>query len=365
MQKYAFTLEKSIRLTRIMQQVVEIPDFIMLMPKAELHLHIEGTLEAEMLLSLARSNSIRLPYQTVSEVKAVQDYGQMPEALDNFLRYLTICKQVLCTRQDFFELTYNFLRRCKKENILYVEMQFDPQSHIHRGVKFDDLLGGLLDARSQGQKDFGVSSNIIMCFQRELEASDAMEILGASLPYKREIKGVGLDNFEPLDFPLKFKSVFEKARAEGYRVTTHCDCDQPYSVKHIRDSIDLLKVERIDHGINVLEDQSLVDEVIKHNIALTVCPTWFISHSRPRRLTRLRQLFEAGILVSVNTDDPALFASGYLSRTLAAVQEHSGYSNQEMIKLMKNAFLSAWIPDNTKERYLSELDNFEQNYVTV
>ena len=340
--------------------MVEIPDFIMVMPKAELHLHIEGTLEPEMLLSLARSNSIRLPYQTVSEVKAAQDYGQMPGALDNFLHYLNICKRVLCTKQDFFELTYNFLRRCKGENIIYVEMQFDPQSHIHRGVKFDDLLGGILDARSKGEKDFGVSSNIIMCFHRDLEASDAIEILGAALPYKREIVGIGLDNFEPVDFPRKFMSVYEKARAEGYRVTTHCDCDQPYSVKHIRDSINLLKVERIDHGINVLEDQSLVTEVKKRNIALTVCPTWFISHSRPRRLTRLRRLFDAGILVSVNTDDPALFASGYLSSTLAMVQKHSGYSNHEMIKLMKNAFLSAWISDKRKEGYLNELVNFEQ-----
>lgn len=348
-----------------MQHVVKIPDFIKAMPKAELHLHIEGTLEPEMLLSLAQANSIQLPYKTVPEVKAVQDYGSMPEALDNFLRYLNVCKRVLCTRNDFFELTYRFLCRCREENIIYVEMQFDPQSHIHRGVKFDDLLGGILDARSQGQKDFGVFSNIIMCFHREMDASDAMEILTTALPYRHEIKGVGLDNFEPLDFPSKFKSVFERARAEGYRVTTHCDCDQPYSRKHIRDSMDLLQVERIDHGINVLEDQSLVEEVKKRNIALTVCPTWFISHCRPRRLKRLRQLFDAGILVSVNTDDPALFASGYLSRTLAAVQEHGAYSNQEMIKLMKNAFLSAWISDSRKESYLSELVNFEKNYVSA
>lgn len=348
-----------------MLQSADIPDFIKAMPKAELHLHIEGTLEPEMLLSLARSNSIQLPFKTVADVKEVQDYGPMPGALDNFLTYLNVCKQVLCTRQDFFELTYSFLCRCKEENIIYVEMQFDPQSHIHRGVKFEDLLGGILDARNQGQKDFGVSSNIIMCFHREMDASDAMNILATALPYGREITGVGLDNFEPPNFPSKFKSVFDKARAEGYRLTTHCDCDQPYSLKHIRDSIELLKVERIDHGINVLEEPSLLEEVKKRNIALTICPTWFISHSKPRRLTRLRQLFDAGILVTVNTDDPALFASGYLSRTLAAVQEHSGYSNQDMIKLMRNAFLSAWISDNQKEGYLSELDNFEQNYVTA
>ena len=350
---------------RIMQQSIEIPNFIRAMPKAELHLHIEGTLEPEMLLSLARTNSIQLPFKTVSEVKAVQDYGPMPGALDNFLAYLDVCKTVLCTKQDFFELTYSFLSRCRDENIIYVEMQFDPQSHIHRGVNFDDVLGGILDARSQGQKDFGVCSNIIMCFHREMDASDAMDILAIALPYGREIKGVGLDNFEPPDFPSKFELVFDKARAEDYRLTTHCDCDQPHSLKHIRDSIELLKVERIDHGINVLEDPSLLEEVKKRNIALTVCPTWFISHSRPRRLTRLRQLFDAGILVSVNTDDPALFASGYLSRTLAGVQEHGAYSNQEMIKLMRNAFLSAFLSDKTKESYLSELDKFEQNYVPV
>ena len=349
----------------IMQQSVEIPEFIKAMPKAELHVHIEGTLEAEMLLNLARSNSIQLPFKTVSEVKAVQDYGSMPEALDNFLDYLNVCKRVLCTRQDFFELTYGFLNRCREENIIYVEIQFDPQSHIHRGVKFDDLLVGILDARNQAHKDFGVSSNIIMCFHRDLDASDAMKILSASSPYQREIKGIGLDNFEPVDFPRKFVSVYEKARVEGYRVTTHCDCDQPHSVKHIRDSINLLKVERIDHGINVLEDQSLVTEVIKRNIALTVCPTWFRSHSHPRRLTRLRKLFEAGILVSVNTDDPALFASGYLCRTLAMVQKHSGYSNHEMINLMKNAFLSAWTSDEKKKAYLNELVRFEQDYVAA
>ena len=346
-----------------MALAVDIPDFIRLMPKAELHLHIEGTLEPDMLLDLARANSIRLPYETVAEVKAVQDYGSMPEALDNFLQYLNVCKQVLYTRQDFFELTYGFLRKCKKENIVYVEMQFDPQSHIPRGVKFDDVIRGILDARSQGQKDFGVHSNIIMCFHRELDEHDAMEILGAALPYRQDIKGIGLDNFEPLDFPLKFRSVFEQARAEGYRLTVHCDCDQPYSLKHIRESIEVLNVERIDHGINALEDQSLIEKIKQRNIALTVCPTWFISHDRPRRLARLRQLFDAGILVSVNTDDPALFASGYLSHILAAVQIYGGYSNLEMLNLMKNAFLSAWISDDSKTRYLSELEKFGQQYL--
>lgn len=341
---------------------VDIPDFIKLMPKAELHLHIEGTLEPEMLLDFARANSIQLPYKTVAKVRAVQDFGPMPEALDNFIRYLSVCKQVLCTRQDFFDLTYGFLRRCKEENIVYVEMQFDPQSHIPRGVKFDELMGGILDARSQGEKDFGVHSNIIMCFQREQDENDAMEILGAALPYRRDIKGIGLDNFEPPDFPLKFRAVFEQARTEGYRLTAHCDCDQPHSLKHIRDSIEVLNVERIDHGINALEDPSLVEKIKQRNIALTVCPTWFISHNRPRRLARLRQLFDAGVLVSVNTDDPALFASGYLSHILAAVQIYGGYTDQEMIRLMKNAFHSAWISDDRKAGYLRELEEFGQQY---
>lgn len=345
-----------------MSLFVDIPDFIKLMPKAELHLHIEGTLEPDMMLELAKANSIRLPYETVSEVKAVQDYGVMPEALDNFIRYLTVCKQVLNTRQDFFELAYGFLRRCKEENIVYVEMQFDPQSHIHRGVEFDDLMGGILDARIQGQKDFGIHSNIIMCFQRELDENDAMEILNEARPYKEEIIGVGLDNFEPPDFPLKFRSVFEQARAEGYRLTAHCDCDQPHSLKHIRDSIEILNVERIDHGINVLEDRALMEKIKQRNIALTVCPTWFINHSRPRRLEQLRQLFDAGILASVNTDDPALFASGYLSHTLAAVQQFGGYTNQEMVNLMRNAFLSAWISDDRKTWYLGKLGKFAQQY---
>ena len=331
-------------------------EFIASMPKAELHVHIEGCVEPSMLLEFAERNKIDIPFQNEKEVWAAQDYGEPP--LDNFLKYHENCIRVLQKEQDFYELTYAFLEKCRKENIVYVEMMFDTQAHTSRGVEFRNFFTGLNRGRQDGKRDFGIESNWIMNFQRDHSAESSMEILDIAKPFKPEINAVGLDNYEVHDFPLKFEKVFKRAREEGYHLTSHCDCDQPNSINHIRQCLDILKVERIDHGLQVLDDQKLISAVQDNRIPLTMCPTWRPSDPGPRRVEGIREMLDLNLLVSVNTDDPSEFASRYLNNTLSEVQRHGDYSIDEVVQLISNAFESAWISEEDRHKYLQNLDDY-------
>ena len=316
-----------------------------------------------MLLEFAARNSIEIKYKTLEEVIAAQDYGPSGEvSLNNFLDYLTECKRVLCTYQDFNELSYAFIKRCREDNTRYVEIMFDPQSHLERGIEFETFFSGIKQGCDQGTQDFGIEYKFIMCLLRDKSVEEALSVMDMALPYRKDIVGLGLDNYELDDFPHKFKSVFERGRAEGYRLTSHCDCDLAKSRDHIRDCVEVLGVERIDHGINCLDEPELLALIKNQQIALTICPTWRISDPGPRRIDRTKQLLDEGVLASINTDDPSLFASGYLNNMLIELWQGGSFSLQEIVHLTKNAFLSSWLNEEQKTGYIASLKNHAHKY---
>ncbi len=326
-------------------------DFIATMPKAELHLHIEGTVAAAKVLELAERNGIDIPFSTEAELLAAQDYGQ--PALANFLKYHYMCTDVLRTGRDVYEITRDFLDRCVIENVRHVELSFDPQVHIKRGIAFDDLIEALNKAR----RGSAVSTQLVMCMNRERSQDNALEMLDLAARHRDDIVGVGLDSFEAGNPPVKFQEFYRRAREEGYRLTAHCDCDQENAVEHARQCIHVLGVERIDHGLHVLDDPQLIEDVRTRNITLTMCPTWRVSDPEPRRLPGLRRMLDLGLRVCVNTDDPEEFASRYMVNTMTEVQRRGGFSAEEMSRFMRYAFEGAWLDDARKAAFLQELDS--------
>lgn len=330
--------------------------FLAGMPKAELHLHIEGTIPPRMVLELAARNGIDIPYASEAELLAAQDYGQ--PALDNFLRYHYVCTSVLRTGRDVAELADDFFRTCRRENIRHVELSFDPQQHLDRGIAFGELIEALDGARRRAEAADGISSVLIMCMNRERSAESAMEMLDLAEGYRDRIAGVGLDSFETGNPPVKFRDFYRRAAAEGYRLTAHCDCNIENSVQHIHQCIHDLGVERIDHGLHCLDDEALYRAIRERGIALTMCPTWRPSDTEPRRLEGLRRMLDLDLLVSINTDDPEEFASRYLTNTLAGVARAGGFSQAEMVRFMRNAFVTAWAPEDRKAALLEEFDAY-------
>ena len=240
--------------------------FISGMPKAELHLHIEGTLEPELKFELAARNGLALPYGSVEEMRAAYDFN----SLASFLTIYYEGMNVLVTEQDFYDLAIAYFRKAHSQNVVYAEIFFDPQGHTSRGIAFENVIKGLRRAQEDAEATFGMRTQLIMCFLRDLSAESAMETLEQSLPYGDWIVGVGLDSDERGNPPVKFKEVFARARNEGFRLTMHCDVDQENSVGHIWQCLDEIKVERIDHGVNALEDPGLIKEINKRELGLTV-----------------------------------------------------------------------------------------------
>jgi len=341
-------------------KMTDMERFIEGMPKAELHLHIEGTIGPEKKIELAQRNRIKLPYKDKKEVVAGYNYTD----LEDFLRIYYEGIQVLITERDFYEITRTFLKRCRKENIVYVEISFDPQPHLARKIPFEVFMGGILAAREEARDEIGVTSNLIMCVNRDRPVEEAFSLFDKVMPWRDEITGFGLDSSEFNNPPLKFADLYRRAQLDGYRLTAHCDVDQKNSVQHIWQCIDVLGVERIDHGVNSLEDPMLIDALKERDICLTVCPTWRPCDLKPRRTDRLKRLFELGVRVTVNTDDPGLFSSGYLTNTLCGVQSASGYSKSEMTKLMQNAFLGSWVSEEEKNGFLEQLSDYESSAVS-
>lgn len=331
-------------------------DFIAGLPKAELHVHVESTVEPETILKLAERNKMDYPYKTVEEINAVLDsrtYG-----LESFLDVHYAIVSVIKTRKDFSDITYEFLRKSMENNVLYVEMMFDPQPLMDSGISFPDMIKGIDDGRRNGQRDFGVEANIIMCLNRDRTVENAFEVLEMAYPYRHLITGLGLDSYEKDNPPRKFLKVYEKARAQGYRLTAHCDVDQENSVAHIWECIDLLKTDRIDHGVNSIEDPELVKELIRRDIPLNACPTWRVPYTGPRDLSRIRKMFDLGLKVTLNTDDPAEFSSGYMNQLLESSVEGSGYTKAELVQLMRNAFDGSWLSRESKDKYLGILEKY-------
>jgi adenine deaminase len=319
--------------------------FIAGLPKAELHLHIEGTLERSLFAELGARHQMTLP-----NVPAFND-------LTSFLVGYYASMQVLLTEADFYDLAMAYFRTAAAQNVRYAEVFFDPQAHTGRGVPFAAVIGGLDRARRDAFDQLGLRAQLIMCFLRDLTVESAMETLEQSLPYASSIVGVGLDSDEWGNPPLKFAAVFARARAAGYRLTMHCDVDQEDAVGHIWQCVDEIGVERIDHGVNCLEDPALVARLAADRIGLTVCPVSNGWVTNGMKVPELAAMLDASLLATVNSDDPAYFEA-YVNENYRAVAAHAGIGVDHLARLARNSFEIAWLDDASRAEYLALIDAY-------
>ena len=333
---------------------MDMEEFIRGMPKAELHVHVEGTLEPEMRLRLAERNGVELPYRTADELAASYAY----QDLSSFLALYFSGMDVLQTEQDFYDLTLAYLRRVSAQNVLYAEMHFDPQAHTSRGIAFDTVINGIRRAQEAARDELGIGSQLIMGILRDMSAESAMDTLTESLPYWDWIMGVGLDSDEKGNPPVKFRDVYDRARQEGYLLTMHCDHLQENSVEHIRQCLDVIRVDRLDHAYHALDDEGLIEDIRRRQICLTFCTTATPSNPEPRRAAELKTALELGLNVTVNTDDPAYMRSFYMNEVLLNTQQAAGLSREQVVQLSRNAFNSAWTGVEDKAGYLAALDAY-------
>lgn len=331
--------------------ISNIESFIRNMPKAELHVHIEGTLEPQLRLGIARRNGVDLPYRTAAQLASSYHYDD----LTSFLALYFDGLRVLQTERDFFDLTYAYLQRVSEQNVVYTEMHFDPQAHTSRGVAFDAVIGGICDAQDKARADLGIRSGLIMGLLRDMSAESAMQALEQSLPHRDRIIGVGLDSEERGNPPVKFRDAFSRARAEGYMLTMHCDHLQQNSVEHIRQCLDIIGVDRIDHGYHVLDDDALIQQAGRSQICLTFCTTATPGSPAPRRAAELKRALDFGLNVTVNTDDPAYMRSYYMNETLINAHRAVGLSDEQIAQLARNAFASAWIAREDMDAFIAAL----------
>jgi adenosine deaminase len=330
---------------------MSIQTFIHDLPKCELHVHIEGTLEPELKFELASRNGIALPFENVAHMKASYVFHDLP----SFLALYYSGMDVLLTERDFYDLTMRYLAKAHSQNVVYAEIFFDPQAHTSRGVSFDIVIRGIRRGQIDAQKQLGIRSQLIMCFLRDWSAEFAMATLLQSLPYKEWIVGVGLDSDEKGNPPAKFAKVFARAREEGYLLTMHCDVNQEDSVSHIWDCVNLIGVDRIDHGINALEDSALCRTLKERKLGLTVCPISNSFVTDNAGTAAVGKMLELGMGVTINSDDPAYFG-GYIEENFALAQAELELGPRELAALSKNAIEASWLPRATQDMFLAKVD---------
>ena len=329
----------------------EIIEFIKKSPKAELHLHIEGTLEPELLFKLAKRNNVKIPFLNIEDVKTAYNFTN----LESFLEIFYQGSNVLLKEQDFFDLTWAYVLKCKEDNIVHTEIFFDPQSHVNRGINFDLVINGIYKALQKAKKDFGLTSKIIMCFLRHLDEKDAFKILDQALVHKEKIFAVGLDSSEVGYPPSKFKRVFKKAIENGFLTVAHAGEEGP--PEYIWEALNLLKVKRIDHGVQCLKDEKLVQKLTKDQIPLTVCP---LSNIKLRVFNtlqdhNLKKMLNSGLLIMVNSDDPAYFG-GYINQNLIECQKALNLSMDEVKTLIINSFKSSFLEETKKKEWIKKFN---------
>ena len=327
-------------------------ELIARLPKAELHLHIEGSFEPEMMMALAERNRIEIPFKTLEEAKAAYDFANLQEFLDLYYEGMN----VLRTEQDFHDLTWAYLNRAKADNVRHVEMFYDPQAHTERGVAFGTVTEGILSALECGEKELGITSELIMSFLRHLSEEDGFALLEESKPWHEKFVGVGLDSSEVGHPPLKFERLFAKCRELGFKLCLHAGEEGPPA--YVREALLDIGADRIDHGNRAMEDQALVDILRDTQTPLTNCP---LSNLALCVIDDLKQSpvkaqLEAGLLVTVNSDDPAYFG-GYIGKNYEAVDEALGLSEGQLIQLAKNSFRASFLPEEDKARLIREVDN--------
>lgn len=332
----------------------DLPEILCRMPKAELHIHIEGSLEPELIFALATRNRVQLPYQTIPELRAAYAFSN----LQNFLDIYYAGASVLQREEDFFDLAWAYLRRAKAENIVHAEIFFDPQTHTARGIPFETVINGLYRAIRRGREELGLSASLILCFLRHLSEEDAFTVLEEALPFRDKFIGVGLDSGERGNPPEKFARVFARCREMGLRLVAHAGEEGP--AEYIRSALDLLKVERIDHGVRCLDDPQLVARLARQRIPLTVCPLSNVKLCVFPSLSahNIGKLLAAGIAVTINSDDPAYFG-GYLNRNYLAIFEAlPELGAQEAYQLARNSFQASFVDEGTKEGWIRTLEEF-------
>jgi adenosine deaminase len=327
--------------------------FIEGVPKAELHIHVEGSLEPDLMFELALRNGLRLPFKSVDDVRKAYAFTD----LQSFLQVYYQGIRVLVREMDFYELARAYLQKAHAQNIRHIEMFFDPQAHTSRGIAFETAISGIRRAMVNTQQQFGISSKLIMCFLRDLSEEAAMETLRQALPFKDWIIAVGLDSAEVGHPPEKFSRVFDKAREEGFLTVAHAGEEGP--PEYIWQALERLKVSRIDHGVRCIEDPDLTARLAADGIPLTVCP---LSNVKLRVFEsvekhNLKQLLDRGLRVTINSDDPAYFG-GYITENFLAVQKTLGLDRNDICRMVRNSFQGAFLSPDQKQSLLDELDDF-------
>jgi len=326
-------------------------DFIRRLPKAELHLHIEGSFEPELMFGIARRNDVTLAYATIEELKAAYDFADLQEFLDLYYAGMS----VLLTERDFYDLTAAYLKRAVADGVVHTEIFFDPQGHTERGVAFDTVLDGIWRALRDAEAEHGITSRLIMCFLRHLPEEDAFPVLEAAMDHRDRIVGVGLDPSELGHPPQKYERVFAAAREAGFKLVAHAGEEGP--PEYVRDTLDLLKVDRVDHGNAAMQDPDLVARLAGEKTPLTVCP---LSNYRLQGVTDmsrhpLKAMLDAGVVATVNSDDPAYFG-GYVLDNYTAVRDALNLSRDEIVTLAKNSITASFLDGHAKAKWLGEID---------
>ena len=333
-----------------MSKNTEIIEYIKKTPKTELHLHIEGTLEPDHMFKLAKRNNVSIPFKNVEEVKSAYNFHN----LDSFLNIYYQGSKVLINEEDFFDLTWAYLLKCKKDNVVHTEIFFDPQTHMDRGIDFNVVINGIYKALSKAKNELNITSKIIMCFLRHLDEDSGFKVLSKALKHKDKIIGVGLDSSELGNPPKKFEKLFKKAIEEGFLTVAHAGEEGP--PEYIWEAIVLLKIKRIDHGVQCLKDEKLVKKLKESQIPLTVCPLSNIKLCVFDKLEEhnLKKIINEDLMATVNSDDPAYFG-GYLNENLIQVQSALNLSRQEVKTLIINSFKSSFLKENEKNNWISKV----------
>ncbi|UIJ74780.1 adenosine deaminase [Acinetobacter sp. SH20PTE14] len=326
-------------------------ELIRALPKAELHVHIEGTFEPELMFAIAQRNNIAIPYQSVEELKEAYNFHN----LQSFLDIYYAGANVLIHEQDFYDLAWAYLEKCAEDHVVHTEMFFDPQTHTDRGVAFETVLNGLQRACNDAKVKLGISSHLIMCFLRHLSEDAAFSTLEQALPYKDQIIGVGLDSSEVGHPPSKFERVFAKAREAGFLIVAHAGEEGP--AEYVWEALDLLKVNRVDHGVRSEEDPVLMQRLIAEKMPLTVCPLSNLKLCVVNDMAdhNIRRLLQQGVHVTVNSDDPSYFG-GYMNDNFIAITEALDLSNAELKQLAINSFEASFISDAEKQTWIKKIE---------
>ncbi len=330
-----------------------IENFIADLPKAELHLHIEGTFEPELMFEIAARNNRELKYKSVDELKAAYQFNNLQEFLDIYYSGAN----VLINEQDFYDLTWAYLERIHDQNVLHTEIFFDPQTHTSRGIAFETVITGIYRALEDGRTKLNISSRLILSFLRHLSEESAFETLEKALPFKEWITAVGLDSSEKGNPPEKFERVFQKAHEYGFLTVAHAGEEGP--PEYVWGALQLLNVSRIDHGNRSLEDPELVDELVRRQVPLTVCPLSNLKLKVVSDMTQhpLKTMLEKGMMATVNSDDPAYFG-GYVNENYLAVSRALNFSKKELGQLAKNSFNASFLPEKEKAAMSRKIDEY-------